>query len=347
MTEERAPASRAPRVQVFIPTFNRADRLEKAVSSVLAQSGAELRVIVLDNHSTDHTVDVMERVMSRDSRVTHVRHAENIGMLANFNAIPALVDGDYFAMLTDDDTYEPEFLATALEWFAKHPELGFVACDAPTLKFGVVQGSQLDYWREGRYAAGAGTLKCLLGHYPIITNCLFRSAIRDEFRFEPALGNTGDGYILTEICANHPVAISRYVSGSWNNDGDNASSLQGFDAKLITRIAIAEYALYQGLAAKGRFSRRWLAVAWLKRNLSVLVAADRIGVTELRMATPIDATFGPVGRCLLAAFTASHAIRLFQRLLSLWRKQSRSRVHSAESRLSPQPSDLNGASDDR
>lgn len=330
MTDRAATASATPRVQVFIPTYNRAERLEKAILSVLGQSWPELRVVVLDNHSTDRTVEVMQRLTALDPRVTHVRRPENVGMLANFNAIPGLVDADYFSMLTDDDTYEPEFLSTALRWFGKYPELGFVACDAPTRRFGVVQGSQLDYWREGRYPAGAGTLNCLLGHYPIITNCLFRADIRDAFRFETELGNTGDGYILTAISASHPIGISRYVSGSWNNDGDNASSLQPFDAKLIARIAIAEYALYKGLAAKGRFARRWLVVALFKRGLSVLIAADRIGFKDLRSGAPVDEAFGGVSRAILAAITRTRAIRVIPRILSMLRSRSRSRVHRAD-----------------
>lgn len=339
MIERSAYAAGSPQVQVFIPTYNRADRLEKAVLSVLGQSWSNLNVIVLDNYSTDHTVDVMQRLIARDARVQHVRHMRNMGMLANFNAIPALVDGDYFCMLTDDDTYEPDFLATALGWFGKYPKLGFVACDAPTRKYGVVQGSQLDYWQEGRYAAGAGTLKCLLGHYPIITNCLFRAELRDEFRFEPDLGNTGDGYILTEICANHAVGISRYVSGSWNNDGDNASSLQGFDPKLITRIAIAEYALYRGLFNRGRFARRWLVVAWFKRYLSVLLAADRVGVRMLRSDTPLDCAFGSVSRSVLTAIAATRVIRFVPWLLSTWRIYAKSRVRRDDGRPVRLPSD--------
>ena len=326
MIDRAATAGTTSRVQVFIPTFNRAARLEKAVLSVLGQSWPELRVVVLDNHSTDGTAEVMQRLTALDARVTHVRHRENIGMLANFNAIPALVDADYFSMLTDDDTYEPEFLATALQWFGNYPDLGFVACDAPTRRFGVVQGSQLDYWREGRYPAGAGTLNCLLGHYPIITNCLFRADMRNAFRFETELGNTGDGYILTAISASHPIGISRYVSGSWNNDGDNASSLQPFDAKLIARIAIGEYALYKGLASNGRFAHRWLVVAWFKRGFSVLIAADRIGFKELRSGAPIDEAFGVVSRAILAAITRTRAIRAIPRILSMLRSRSRSRV---------------------
>lgn len=312
------------RVQVFIPTYNRADRLEQAISSVLDQSWPHVEVVVLDNQSTDHTIEVMKRLVDREPRITYVRHPCNIGMIANFNAIPGLVDGDFFAMLTDDDTYEPGFIATALSLFDEHPEASLVACDAPTRHHGVVKGSQLDYWREGYHPPGTGVIRCLLGHYPIITNCLFRTALREQFCFDPGLGNTGDGFILTSICANHAIGVSRYVSGYWNNDGDNASSLQGFDAGLIARIAIAEYALYRELLRRGRFARRWLIVVWVKRALSVLIAADRTSFASLRANAPIDRAFGPLSRMCLSVLTGTRTIRLFPWILSNWRRYARS-----------------------
>lgn len=329
MTDSSTRTTGRARVQIFIPTFNRADRLEKAILSVLGQSWPDVEVVVLDNHSTDHTVEIMSRLCAQHARVRHVRHPTNIGMLANFNAIPAMVSGDFFAMLTDDDIYEPDFVTAAIGCFDAYPDVAMVACDAPTRHHGEITGRQLDYWKEGRYPPGAGVLKCLLGHYPIITNCLFRADIRADFRFEPDLGNTGDGYILTVVTANHAVAVSRYVSGYWNNDGTNASSLQGFDAVLISRIAIAEYALYRRLAVAGRFARRWLVIAWFKRGLSVLVAADRLGFAELRAEASLDAVFGPVSRACLGVLARTHAIRLFPWILSRIRRRARARTGRA------------------
>lgn len=293
----------------------------------MAQSWPHIEVVVLDNHSTDHTAAVMARLMAEDPRVRHVRHERNIGMLANFNAIPALVDGDYFAMLTDDDFYEPEFLITALRCFEADPDVALVACNAPTLIRGVAKGSQLDYWREGKYPAGGSSVfKCLLGHYPIITNCLFKASLEDMFHFEQGLGNTGDGYILTAACASHTIYISRYVSGYWNNDGDNASSLQAFDPVLITDIALVEYSLYRALAGKRRFPRHWLVVAWFKRCLSILVAADKMDFAQLRAKSRLGSEFGPVARSCLGGLSRIHLIRMFMSMLSFFRRAARGRV---------------------
>lgn len=317
----------ASRVQVFIPTYNRVDRLREAVDSVLSQTWSRVEVVVLDNHSIDGTSDVIQSIMAEDSRVQHVRHPSNIGMFGNLNTIAGLVNGDFFAMLTDDDTYESGFIETAMRLFDQWPDIDVVACDAPARYNGVVKGSQMDYWREGYYRAGSGVLKCLFNHYPIITNCLFRARLRNEFYFRPELGNTGDAYIMTSVFAVHSAYVSHYRSGYWNNNGDNVSSRHGFNSVVIANTAMVEYRLYRQRARDGRFGRRWLVVIWLRCWITVLIAADRAGITALRSSTMLDASFGPVARIVFAAIAWSRIIRIVPGILTITRRWVRARTN--------------------
>jgi len=132
------------KVQIFIPTFNRAAKLERVIRSVLNQTYPNVEVVVLDNHSTDDTPKLVASLMASDSRVKHVRHDKNLGMIANFNAVQGLVDSEYFSMFTDDDEYEPWFVETALKCFEKNKEIQFVACNAPTKLHGEIIKSQLE-----------------------------------------------------------------------------------------------------------------------------------------------------------------------------------------------------------
>jgi len=316
-----------PRVQVFIPTYNRVDRLRAAVGSVLAQTWSSVEVVILDNHSTDGTNEVMQSIVAADPRVRHVRRSSNIGMFGNLNAIAGLVDGDFFAMLTDDDAYEPGFVETAVRLFDQWPDIDLVACDAPARYHGVIRGSQMDYWKEGYYRAGSGVLNCLFNHYPLITNCLFRARLRGEFHFRPELGNTGDAYILTSVFAAHATYVSHYRSGYWNNDGDNASSREGFNPVAIVNTALTEYRLYRQRTRNGRFERRWLVVAWLRCWMTVLVASDRAGFAALRRSTMLDASFGPVARIVLAAVAWSRIIRIVPGILTIIRRWQRARTN--------------------
>ncbi|WP_346948346.1 glycosyltransferase family 2 protein [Dyella sp.] len=272
----------AMKIQVFIPTFNRADKLRRAVDSVLTQTVPGLELVVLDNHSEDRTAQMLAELSGLDARVRHIRRPQNIGMIPNMNAIRELVDGDYFAMLPDDDVYEPIFLEEALERFRQYPDIDFVACNALTKIGDRIEKSQLDYWREGRCAKGTAVLKCLLGHYPLITNVLFRASLRERFFFHSELGNVADGFVLTNLFASHHGYISKRVSGYWNNDGENASVARAPNPIDIANVALSEYVLYRKEIAAGRLPRGWLPVLALKRNLSILMVSRKIGFDRVR-----------------------------------------------------------------
>ncbi|MFM8777351.1 MAG: glycosyltransferase family 2 protein, partial [Actinomycetota bacterium] len=64
-----APKSNnAPLVTVIIPTFNHARHLKKALDSVVAQTFEDWEVVVVNNHSTDDTVEVV--AATNDSRIS-------------------------------------------------------------------------------------------------------------------------------------------------------------------------------------------------------------------------------------------------------------------------------------
>lgn len=298
-------------IQIFIPTFNRAAKLERAISSVLGQTWGKLEVVVLDNHSTDDTEQMVASLMATDARISYIRRESNIGMVANFNSIKDLVSGDYFAVQTDDDEYEPCFINTAMTLFAEHRNIGFVACNATTKAHGIVMKSQLDYWRDGYYRANTAIMKCLLGHYPLITNCLFRADLRNDFIFHPELGNTGDGFLLTHLFAKHDAYVTKQITGHWNNDGENASSLQKFDPILLVNMAISEYALYDELHRRGEFASKWLILVLIKRNLTILLASDKAGFNHVYKRSHMQTTVGRFSLFFLRLLHATRLVRVF------------------------------------
>ncbi len=67
---------------VIIPCYRYADFLAESVGSVLATEGCDVRVLILDDASPDHTPEVAEALRRADSRVEYVRHATNRGNIA-------------------------------------------------------------------------------------------------------------------------------------------------------------------------------------------------------------------------------------------------------------------------
>lgn len=95
-------------ISVCIPTYNRANYLQEAIRSVLAQTYTDFELIVSDNASTDNTKEIVGSFS--DPRLKYYCNESNIGMANNWNRCLALAGGDYVAILSSDDYWEPQFL---------------------------------------------------------------------------------------------------------------------------------------------------------------------------------------------------------------------------------------------
>ena len=93
-----------PLVSVIIPTYNRADTIGKAVSSVLAQTYREIEIIIIDDGSTDDTPAVLAGFGAR----IRVLRQSNAGPSAARNGGAAEARGEYLAFLDSDDEWLPE-----------------------------------------------------------------------------------------------------------------------------------------------------------------------------------------------------------------------------------------------
>ena len=100
--------SAAPNVSVIIPTYNRAELLPRAVNSVLSQTYDDYEIIIVDDHSSDNTQDVIAKFT--DQRIRPIRHERNTGQSASINTGIANAMGEYIAFLDDDDEWLPNKL---------------------------------------------------------------------------------------------------------------------------------------------------------------------------------------------------------------------------------------------
>lgn len=302
------------KVQIFIPTFNRAAKLERAIRSALNQTYPGVEVVVLDNHSTDDTPRLVVALMASDSRIKYVRHDKNIGMFANFNTIQRLVNAEYFSVLTDDDEYEQWFVETAIKCFEKNKEIQFVVCNAPTKLHGEIINSQLDNWEEGLYKSNTAVLKCLSGQYPIFTNCLFKSDIGEDFFFHEQIGNECDGLLLISLFAKYDAFVTKTITGYWNNDGTNASSIQKYDPVLHVNAVINGALIYKEFCKKNDIVMRGFLEIELKKIVAILVAADRSNFKHIYENTIIKDHYG---RLSIAVLELLHKVRFLRFCLNI------------------------------
>lgn len=194
-----------PRVDVIVPCFNYGKLLEACVTSVVSQDGVAIRVLVMDDASTDETEVVGRRLAAADPRVEYYRHANNQGHIATYNEALAMLTGDYCMILSADDLLTPRALARATGLMDAHPEVGLVygrdipfrdtpPLDSPRSAPGV--------WRLAGYLQFL-TAACDLGHTGIqAPTALVRTTLHRAIGgYLPELPHSGDTEIWLRMAA--------------------------------------------------------------------------------------------------------------------------------------------------
>lgn len=173
-------SGKKPMVSVAIPTFNRPSGLATTLADIQSQTHTDLEILIGDNASTDPEVKATcDRARAADHRIVVLRHDSNAGASANFLALLAAAEGDFFMWAADDDRHEPEFVATCLEPFL-NDSTGKLACV-------MTGGSVFNHVSHERYtpaipaitamdSPSSSVLKLLLCPYPAMIYGLFRRA---------------------------------------------------------------------------------------------------------------------------------------------------------------------------
>lgn len=113
-------------VSVIIPTYNRADLLERAVKSVQKQTYKNWEIIVVDDGSTDNTEDIIKKL--NDARIRYVKNEKNLGAAASRNRGAELAKYDYVAFQDSDDVWRIDKLEKQVKYLHQNTDYDMVYC---------------------------------------------------------------------------------------------------------------------------------------------------------------------------------------------------------------------------
>ena len=125
MNTDQSSKQAAPGFSVIIPAYNSAATLARAVESVFAQSWPAHEIIVIDDGSTDNTLQVARKF---GDKVRVIQQA-NAGVSTARNRGVEAATGDWLAFLDADDWYYPDRLRWHAEWIARDAGLDFLTGD--------------------------------------------------------------------------------------------------------------------------------------------------------------------------------------------------------------------------
>jgi glycosyltransferase involved in cell wall biosynthesis len=138
-----------PLISVIMPAYNCASFVRAAVDSIIGQTETDWELIILDDCSTDNTLEVLLSI--RDRRICIVQSEKNLGQANQMNKGIRMAKGEFIAIAHADDINERNRLEEQLKLFRKNSAIGVV-------------GAWIKYIgeREGFWESPVGAENCLV-----------------------------------------------------------------------------------------------------------------------------------------------------------------------------------------
>jgi glycosyltransferase involved in cell wall biosynthesis len=265
-----------PKASVIIASYNHAAYLQQAVESALAQTLADLEVIVVDDGSTDSTPQLMER-LAQNSRVKSIRQ-ENQGLALARNKGWEAATGEYINFLDADDYFHPEKIQKQAQVLDQNPHYTFSYCDITRVN---EHGEMVDDYSIGRERAVlTGNLMPSLimdGYFPPLAVLMRRTLLEEIGAFTPNLDGHADydlwlrasGRGKEAFYLDEKLGYYRVLSNSMSNDRAHMSETK--TRALIRCAEMFPQAFAESIGALHHINHELFAAnQWFQGQLKVL-----------------------------------------------------------------------------
>ncbi len=195
-----------PTVDIILPAYNAAHFLPMALDSVMGQSFADWRILLVDDGSTDETSAIAARYAEWLGPKLLYLHQENRGLPAARNTAIHHAEAEFLALLDADDVWLPHRLEASLKLFAGRPEIG--------LSYGLIEGIDSSGKVVGRFTDRkrhpegwiAPLIYMRTMDLPCPTVTLRRACVEQSGLFDETLRATEDRDLWVRIAQHFQVA---------------------------------------------------------------------------------------------------------------------------------------------
>lgn len=192
------------KISICIPTYNQADYLEKAVRSAYKQSLTPMEIIVSDDCSTDHTPEVLKRLMEEIPILKMVRQPENLGIAKNTDACLRLAKGTYVTRLDSDDYITPLYAEKLCGLLQEYPKAGYAHAAVQEIDEKDNHTRLRTLARKKIYQNGEEALKAAKSGYRVAANIVtFKRSALEKVNYTTGRPNYTEDYHLSADLAAH------------------------------------------------------------------------------------------------------------------------------------------------
>ena len=216
-------AMKEPLVSVCMGTYNREQTIRESLDSVLLQKYGHLEVVVVDNASTDRTVEILR---GYGDRIRLIRREVNSGMCSTTrNEAVRNAHGDYIAFLDSDDCWYPDKIARQVEYLEKNP--GIPLCHS-YCRIMDARSIEAEIRHEGLVPSTGNCFDALLDHCWItISTVLMRRSLYEEcgpFSETLPYGRSGEDWeFFLKVARKHEIGFIPEVLARYRKAGEGIS----------------------------------------------------------------------------------------------------------------------------
>lgn len=235
------------KISIVTPNYNYAGYIAQTIESVIAQNYPDVEYIIVDDGSTDNSVEVIKQYVTKYPANIFLIEQENKGQTAAINVGMKKVTGDVVCWINSDDTFCPGVFSSVVQCFERNKHADIV--------FGDMNVTDLEgnFMYRRRHLDFNYTTACLLGFTTVFSsNAVFwkKEAMQQNGYFNESLKCNMDGDFYMHLVKGMavkriPLAIANFRKQPFTKAAENDKN---WDALVKREVALEREEAYKELA---------------------------------------------------------------------------------------------------
>jgi glycosyltransferase involved in cell wall biosynthesis len=194
---------------MIMPNYNDAHMIEGAISGALSQTRKPDEIIIIDDGSSDNSLEILNSIVEKHSHLTLLVNEKNQGVVYSFNRALEQTKTEYVCFASMDDGMEPTWIEKSMQMLSYFPDAGICCSDLyqdyPDGTRGEIRG---DWCKEPTHFSGRDFAHIVNGHYIAGTTVVVK---KEPFMkvgaYRPELRWHSDWFAWLVVAMRHGVCV--------------------------------------------------------------------------------------------------------------------------------------------
>lgn len=116
-------------ISIVVTSYNYQEYLKDTINSVISQTFKNWEMIVIDDASTDCSLEIIKEFVNNDNRIKLIENKENLGLKKSMQKGVEAASGEWIAFLESDDMWREDYLEHKAAIIKEYPDLGLIFND--------------------------------------------------------------------------------------------------------------------------------------------------------------------------------------------------------------------------